>query len=696
MDRPTHDGAWRAADPAWRARTLGAGLLLFVTLVTLNLGRTTGDLHRALVAVGAGALALGLAWLLLARPPRGARGAGLLAGAFGVVLAAGALQLVPLPRGVVATLAPATGALYDAADAAAGRTAPPPRPLSLEPVATARVLLLGAAYAAVLGAAVLVGRAPRLAARLALGLALLGGVATLVAVVGLADLPAGDRWQGRPRAPFANPNHLSALLELTLGLGLGVVLLPTPRRRSLREDARSVRGLAALAVVLTVVGIALTRSRAGLAAAGVAVVVSFALGLSGRGRRPALAAGAAALALGAGLLLADVRGVTARFEGDREAFALDDLGGRVENWRVTARLIADRPWAGSGLGTYDDASTAALTADRDRRTRPGAAHDDYLELAATGGLPAALLALAALAGAAALAIGRTLRAGPRERPLAAGALGGLAGVAAHAVFDFGLQIPAVALVALCAVGLAWGLTSRPASGAGPPAGPGRAAAAAALGLALLLGGGAAAAQSAAARRGLAAFAAATDLDVRVDLRPELARRAAAALRPARGPRARADVDYALAMARALDPATAPADAVAAARAAVAKAPADCQHQMALAWLLLDRWRRAGEAADPAWRREGEARLELAVSLGPTVPEVLFRAGLWRLELAARVEGAPEQARQAERAAELLGAAIARDRSRRRAIARALDARAALLGARGEALRRRLALDEGRR
>lgn len=664
--------------PAGAPLALGLALAGLVGLAALNPGGATGDLHRAGVVVACGLVALAHAWTSWRRPRAGGGALGQApALAAALVVAAAALQVVPAPPGLVAALAPATADLH-AAEAAALGGAPMARPLSIEPGATGRAAALGLAYLAVFLAARGVGRDGRGGARTALALALVTGGVALAALAVQADSPA---WRGRTAWPFVNPNHLATFLVVGLGLALGVGVAPLPeasrRAGSLRAWATSRRGLAAIAAALMLVGVVATRSRAGALAAAVVAVVTPALAGRLAGGRLAGLALVVAVVTGAALATtADVGRLAERFDDARAR--PDDLGGRVENWSVAWRVVAGRPWAGAGLGTFDDASLAVVDPGRGT-TRPGDAHNDYLELAGAVGAPAAALAIGLLLAGVVAAAARARGLEPRERALVAGALGGTLGALAHAGFDFALKIPSVALLTTTALGLAWGAAWRDAGPERPPAdGParaGRLALAAALlvvGLPLLVQ---AAREDDARRLAARAF----DRALHRELRAELARRARGALERAEGPLASAALarDRALVEEVAGDAGWLDA-AVTHARRAAARAPGRAGVQAQLGLLLLQR---------PEGEREGAARLDLALRLGPTVPAILLVRGEWALVLLGRT-GDPAHGRAA---AALLGEALRRDPALRPAARAMLDERTALLGAQGLALREELGL-----
>jgi O-antigen ligase len=119
-------------------------------------------------------------------------------------------------------------------------------------------------------------------------------------------------------------------------------------------------------------------------------------------------------------------------------------------------MIEEHPVTGVGFGgfwvavsRYHEGSGGLV---------PQQAHNDWLELLASGGVvglaPVALFLYLFVARAR----GRLRTGTPFERAAALGALAGLVGVAAHSLVEFGLHVPsnayaAAALVAIAAVGV---------------------------------------------------------------------------------------------------------------------------------------------------------------------------------------------------------------------------------------------------
>ena len=117
--------------------------------------------------------------------------------------------------------------------------------------------------------------------------------------------------------------------------------------------------------------------------------------------------------------------------------------------------VREHPVAGVGFGAYRAAITAHHDASGEMSLEQ--AHNDYLELPASGGIiGVGLVAWFAFAffKRALLPLRAT---DPARRAACAGALGGVCAVATHSLFDFGLHVTAnaalfAALVAVATIG----------------------------------------------------------------------------------------------------------------------------------------------------------------------------------------------------------------------------------------------------
>jgi O-antigen ligase len=139
----------------------------------------------------------------------------------------------------------------------------------------------------------------------------------------------------------------------------------------------------------------------------------------------------------------------------RFANAPVEAEGRLSAWRDSVTIMRHFPVFGTGLGTYGHAMLVYQTSDR--ASMYAQAHNDYIQLAAEGGL---LVGLPVIVVAVIIARGiRRRLTSPEDDLLTAwirrGAVAGIIGVGAQSLVEFSLQMPgnAVLFVTLLALAL---------------------------------------------------------------------------------------------------------------------------------------------------------------------------------------------------------------------------------------------------
>lgn len=244
-----------------------------------------------------------------------------------------------------------------------------------------------------------------------------GAVATLEAVGFHAEvLDLGGRLTGT----FGSSAYLGAATAFLLPVAVGVAATgdtPVVRRR-----------LAAAAALLLAVACAGAGTRAawvGLVAAATVTVLARRQALVSRmGADRGRAAAAIALVLVAGAAVVVLSPVGARVGSLTDADAPGGQG-RLDEWRVAARVVADHPLLGVGPEGYRVAFGEHVDADYEvehgRDQQPDRAHSGPLDVLLAGGA-LALAGWLALIGIVARAVRRALRDGP---PWLAGLAGGL-------------------------------------------------------------------------------------------------------------------------------------------------------------------------------------------------------------------------------------------------------------------------------
>ena len=369
--------------------------------------------------------------------------------ALGAVLAASALQLVPLPAAAAQIVSPARVRVHEALRLGAS---PSWLPLSIEPSATvvALLLLAGTLLMYVAARRVFETGGVRLVCR---GIAWMGLVLACVAMAqrGASSGRIYGFWTpldtgALPYGPFVNRNHCATWLLMGIPLCFGYLMARLANERapseSLRHtfDARTV--WLATAGTAMVLALAWSFSRSGIAAFAVSSVVM--VGAT-RARldplRTVWVAGLALLGLAAVITLADVGAVLNRFADGIGAGRL----GRLAIWRDTLPVIADFFVTGSGIGTYQTAMLIYQTGDRTYYYNQ--AHNEILQVASEGGLLIVLPAAIALAAFVGVAARRLKADGTGIFWIRAGAAAGLASVALQSVWETGLRVPANALLA---------------------------------------------------------------------------------------------------------------------------------------------------------------------------------------------------------------------------------------------------------
>ena len=385
-----------------------------------------------------------------------------------VVLAVGA-QLVPLRVSTIERLSPHTIWLltrYDVYFAATGAQAP--HPLSISPNDTMLAL------AAFVSFGLLICGSARALSRhevrtLCGGVVILGLVLALIAFIQKAT--SNGRiygfWvpiEGRdPFGPFVNRNHFAGWMLLCLPMAVGYfcgrIVRGTRTAKSgwrnqvvwwaSAEASRTL--LAGFSIVVMAIALVLTFSRSGIAGFILAMIVSAYYVVRRQTRRTRLLtvvylAGVVGIAIG----WVGLDPVVSRFMS-QDMF---DMNGRIGAWIDAWNIVRRFPLTGTGLNTYGVATLFYQTADLVHHY--STAHNDYLQLAAEGGLLVCAPALLAI-GLLVDGISRRLRDASPESPdywIRAGCATGLLAVGLQEIGDFSLQIPGNAVLFCLLAGIA--------------------------------------------------------------------------------------------------------------------------------------------------------------------------------------------------------------------------------------------------
>ena len=411
---------------------------------------------------GAASLVSGLAVLaFLARPSLPDDGWSRLDLALLAVLAAIAIQLAPIPISVMSIVSPGRVAYARAASLEANL--PSLLPLTLDRSATLHAFLATLCVIATFW----IARAIFARGGIRTVITALAWIAVAFVLVALAQGAAMTTlvygfWRpydagARPLGPFINRNHAGTWSLLALMLCFGCFQwrrASSPPARGWRWRSRVAHALngrsliLALAVVLLTVGVALGASRStmlALACAAGYVAWTAPRGVDDRGGW----LWTSAVALVAVLALvthADLDAVLSRIDETRQL----GFSGRIGIWRDTLLVIRDFPLAGVGAGNFSNAMRLYQTSDRTYFWNE--AHNQYLQIAAEGGVLIVAPALLAL-GAIAAAAWRHLRRNDHLHWMRLGAAAALGAAGVQAIWETGLSLPANGMLAAVAAAI---------------------------------------------------------------------------------------------------------------------------------------------------------------------------------------------------------------------------------------------------
>lgn len=411
-----------------------AGLLLLAVGTPLALG----GVHKVTIVVAALVACVTMAALWLYRRP-----AGIEVTRFGAILlgvtAYTLLQLVPLPVGLLRVIAPAT---VEVLEVSLAGFMPSFHPISLDPGATWwEAIKIGTCALAFIAAHNHLGRRER-RHRLLVALALGGVVVTFLGFVGAVAAPGKQLMLYSPRAggsglittSFVNPNHGAAFLTVCSIIAIGLSL----EARDLQR-----RAMLVLAAVLLGTGVFMTLSRGGIVGLAVGLFALAALLVLWRrveDRRQlstAVVSGVVALILALSAWLA-FDAIVAEFQRIRPG--LDTDLGKLELWPAGLAMVLDNPWVGVGRGAFMTAFPRYHDGALGTRGTFSHLENQYLHLPAEWGLLVGT-AIVAASIVALLAWLRRARPGPQVGAIAAA----LVALAAHALFDFNLEMLGVAV-----------------------------------------------------------------------------------------------------------------------------------------------------------------------------------------------------------------------------------------------------------
>jgi putative inorganic carbon (HCO3(-)) transporter len=372
-----------------------------------------------------------------------------------VIAVATGIQLVPIQLDTLAAISPQAVAIHRQRDLGVAIGSVGAASISIDPARTvAGVGFLLALTLFIAGLTKMLTRSS--ARRLATLIGYLGLVLAIEGIVqraisreliyGFWSPPQG----GSPFGPFINRNHFAGwmLMAIPVTMGAFVAVLSrntdqlrdTVKRRLLwlaTPDANRIvlLSLAAGAMILAVL---LTLSRSGIAA--LALAISGTLLFVARGehssRRRMLVIGY----LAAVVLLAIAWIGIDRIESRLQENEPEDIAMRVEIWNDSLRIVKDFWPAGTGLNTFGTATLFYQASVPGKHLRE--AHNDYLQLAAEGGLLVGVPVLISVIAFLRAVRRRFATDSGSARWIRLGAAAGVAAIATQSLVEFSLQIPA--------------------------------------------------------------------------------------------------------------------------------------------------------------------------------------------------------------------------------------------------------------
>jgi putative inorganic carbon (HCO3(-)) transporter len=376
-------------------------------------------------------------------------------------------HVIPVPASWIAELSPEAAKMQSLVSDLGSDVAV--MTLSVDPQASRVSLLKSLAYAAIFFLTLaLLGRRSRIQS--GARALVYGALALSIYGVTMHLAGANEEWFGTEvshwssaSATFANRNHFAGFLEMTLAVGIGLLIAGLSDRRadSWKKFLRltldwilSAKMLLRVALCILVIALTTTHSRMGNTAFFASLLIAGTLGiaLSRHATRNTVL-------LLASLVAIDLFIVGSWFGVERlaqrlEQTTMQDIQEREEPAVYAVPLIRDYPVFGSGPGTFYVAfpryrpPTVALFYSQ--------AHNDYAQFAAESGvLGFAILALFVASSLACALLAQWRRRDPLMRGMSFACLMGVTAILIHSWTDFNLQIPSNAAYFMVLLALGW-------------------------------------------------------------------------------------------------------------------------------------------------------------------------------------------------------------------------------------------------
>ncbi len=265
--------------------------------------------------------------------------------------------------------------------------------------------------------------------------------------------PWGDPWSEAVRGTFSHRNHFAGFLEITIPLGICLLLVsiknfkaklrPNNRSSNLLNFITSPRLLLLGAVILMIIALFDTASRGGTGAFFIAITGTAIL-FSLLKRRKVIATNNILAIISIALILPHMSAEGGL--GDRlEERGFSPNGRDLMTTAITS-IISDFPTFGSGAGTYPYIQHKYKNSELGVSPMSKRAHNDYLELICDQGIPGIfLLGTALFLFFLRIISGVRKRRDHLMRGLLFGSVTGITSIMLHAAFEFNFQIPANAI-----------------------------------------------------------------------------------------------------------------------------------------------------------------------------------------------------------------------------------------------------------
>jgi O-antigen ligase len=421
-----------------------------------------------------GAFMLTMAWLGLwaagrAQIPAAARAAWPALVVLGLWLGEQAIYLVPLPASWVDLLSPGTARTYHLTDILGIDRST--MWLSLDPYASRTALLMGLAYASLFFLTLVLVNGRR---RLFLFIRGIVYAAVAMSIFAVLMHVSNERFSffgeiidhgDRARGTFTNPNHLAGYLEMTLSLGIGLLVAGLSDRRGetwrhfvahIIEWILSPKMVLRLALCILVIALTTTHSRMGNTAFFSSLLIVGIVGLLLSRHAPRNT-----IILLVSLVVIDLAIVGSWFGVEKlaqriEETTVGDVEHREEPAAYAIGIIKNYPVFGSGPGSFYTVFPRYRVESLAGPFYWDHAHNDYFEIASESGiLGITIIGLFVVLSLGAALKAQWLRRDPLMRGISFASLMGVTSILIHSWADFNLQIPSNAAYFMVLLALGW-------------------------------------------------------------------------------------------------------------------------------------------------------------------------------------------------------------------------------------------------